>query len=237
VREVLVVVFWLWLLTSLTVYAYRIFRRLTRGKPAAERPATPVAAPAPGAPLEPGSTLPPLISSPPVTDDRAAGPEPSGGKLIPPAPAAPGPGPAASSPEPGTAGVAAPAPSTGRRGLFAPSTDATVAEPVAAMGASITVAEAVRGIQMPCDLAPLVGSSPAAVDPHRVVFSTTTATAERVGGALADELERLGFSLRSVADNQAVATKPGAAVTVTIHTDLSAFPTAPAGSVVVTLAT
>ncbi|WP_208027802.1 hypothetical protein [Rhabdothermincola sediminis] len=235
-REVLVVVFWLWLLTSLTVYAYRIFRRLTGGKPAAERPATPVATPAPGAPLEPGSTLPPLISSSPVTDDRAAGPEPGGGKLVPPAPAAPGPGPAASSPEPGTAGVLGRAPSTGRSGLFAPSTDATVDEPAAATGASITVAEAVRGIQMPCDLAPLVGSSPA-VDPHRVVFSTTTATAERVGGALADELERLGFSLRSVADNQAVATKPGAAVTVTIHTDLSAFPTAPAGSVVVTLAT
>lgn len=181
-REVLVVVFWLWLFTSLTVYAYRIFRRLTRGKPATGRCATPIATPVPGAPLKPGSTLPPLISSPPVTADPAAGPEPSD-------------------------------------------------------GAPITVAEAVQGIRMPCDLAPLVGSSTAALDPHRVVFSTTTATAPQVGGALADELERLGFSVRSVADNQAVATKPGATVTVTIHTDLSAFPTAPAGSVVVTLAT
>ncbi len=176
-------VFWLWLLTSLTVYAYRIVRRLTGGKRAAQRPAAPVATPASSAPPEPGPTLPPLISSPPVTDDRAA-------------------------------------------------------EPAAAVTSTpITVAEAVRGIQMPCDLAPLVGSSLAAADPHRVVFSTTVATAEQVSGALAGELERLGFSLRSIAENQAVATKAGAAVTVTIHTDLSPFPTAPPGSVVVTLAT
>lgn len=89
---------------------------------------------------------------------------------------------------------------------------------------------------MPCGLAPLVGSS-TALDPNHVVFSTTETTPEAVGTALADELERLGFTIRSVATNQAVATKPGAQVTVTVHTDLRAFPTAPPGSVVVTLAT
>lgn len=232
VREVVVVVFWLWLLTSLSVYGYRIYRRLTRGKQPPEPASTPSVAPAPAAPARSSPTLPPLLSSAPTTDtigDRAASPAGPADATRPTTPTPPAP-PAPTDP-------ATPAgPPTEQSGLFTPSAGAQPPADHLAGGPALSVAEAVSGIQMPCGLAPLVGSS-LSLDPRRVVFSTAEATPEAVSTALAAELERLGFAIRSVAHDHAVATKPGAQVTVTIHTDLSAFPTAPPGSVVVTLAT
>jgi hypothetical protein len=99
-----------------------------------------------------------------------------------------------------------------------------------------TVAEAVAGIALPCELVPLVGGE-ARLDPYRVVFSTDRADAAAVGAGLADELERLGYSLRSISDSEAVAVRADLSVAVAVVTDLAAFPTAPPGGVVVVLST
>ena len=63
---------------------------------------------------------------------------------------------------------------------------------------SRTLAEAVQGIAMPCDLAPLMGTG--ALDPREVAFFTTGHDAATVGFALSDELERLGFVLTPIDD-------------------------------------
>lgn len=63
---------------------------------------------------------------------------------------------------------------------------------------SRTLAEAVEGIAMPCDLAPLMGTG--ALDPREVAFFTTGHDAATVGFALSDELERLGFVLTPIDD-------------------------------------
>ena len=76
-----------------------------------------------------------------------------------------------------------------------------------------TLAEALTGIQMPADLSPLVGD---AADPRRMLFTTGTATPETVGGALADELERLGFELQPLDERSVAAKRPDAAVEVRI---------------------
>ncbi|MEJ5254659.1 MAG: hypothetical protein WHS89_04860 [Acidimicrobiales bacterium] len=226
-RELLVILFWLWLLTSLSVYAYRLYRRLTRGRQPGAPPDRDVAAAID--PERSGSALPPLLSA----SSRPPAPVPGADHTRAEPPATPETPPAARQP-----GPAAPTstPPSGRAGVFPASLDTSVPMTAGPGPGGTSVAEAVRGIRMPCGLAPLVGSS-TALDPNHVVFSTTETTPEVVGTALADELERLGFTIRSVATNQAVATKPGAQVTVTVHTDLRAFPTAPPGSVVVTLAT
>lgn len=129
------------------------------------------------------------------------------------------------------------APSAGRSGLFAPTHAAVAPE-----APRVTVAEALSGIDWPCDLAPLVTGAP---DPYRVAFVTRGVPAEEVGAALGDELERLGFTLASVNDTTAKATRDGTEVQVVIHPDGSrvlrggerAFPTANAASVVVEFST
>ena len=82
-----------------------------------------------------------------------------------------------------------------------------------------TLAEALTGIQMPADLSPLVGD---AVDPRRMLFTTGTATPETVGGALADELERLGFELQPLDERSVAANRPDAAVEVRILASVEA---------------
>jgi hypothetical protein len=80
------------------------------------------------------------------------------------------------------------------------SADATSASPVAVMvpqrdvrHRSRSLAEALDGVAMPCDLAPLMGTGP--LDPRQVAFFTTGHEAAAVGSALADEFERLGFAI------------------------------------------
>ena len=82
-----------------------------------------------------------------------------------------------------------------------------------------TLAEALTGIQMPADLSPLIGD---AVDPRRMLFTTGTATPETVGGALADELERLGFELQPLDERSVAANRPDAAVEVRILASVEA---------------
>lgn len=73
-----------------------------------------------------------------------------------------------------------------------------------------TLAEALKGIQMPADLSPVVVDD---VDPRRLICTTTTASPETVTGALADELERLDFELHLPDEHSITAERPG----VTVH--------------------
>ncbi|MEZ5244739.1 MAG: hypothetical protein R2707_06570 [Acidimicrobiales bacterium] len=61
-----------------------------------------------------------------------------------------------------------------------------------------SLADAVDGIAMPCDLAPLMGSGP--LNPREVAFFTTGFTPTTVGAALADEFERLGYEITPLDD-------------------------------------
>jgi hypothetical protein len=164
-RPVLVTLFWCWFAFSVGVYAYRLYRRVTRGPRAAREARAAVGSPA-SAPT-------------PVSTARSA----------------------------------------------------SAAAPVRA-----TVADALAGIALPCDLAPLTGTD-AVPDPYRLVCFTDRSTAGTVRAAIAGELERLGYSLRSVSSTETVATRDGTELTVTLHPTPEAFPTAPPGSVVAVFST
>lgn len=133
---------------------------------------------------------------------------------------------------PGSAGDADGPGGSVRGGFFAPA-DADEPTPK-------PVSELVAGISMPCDLSPLVDES-SAVDPQRVVFITNGTTPAKVGAGVADELERLGFTLRTDGDTELIATRDDDRLLVTLHPDPVAdrvdgerlFPTATRGSVVV----
>jgi hypothetical protein len=65
--------------------------------------------------------------------------------------------------------------------------------------------EVLAGVALPCDLVPVVADD---VDPAAFqAFSTHSHPAAEVGAALGDELERLGFTLRSRSDIEAVASR------------------------------
>jgi len=87
------------------------------------------------------------------------------------------------------------------------------------------VAEALRGIDLPCELVPVVdGDDPETTAGYRVVFTTRAATRRAVSAGLADELERLGYEVHDRAtgdsgeDRHLQAARPGAAVEVVVHT-------------------
>ena len=103
-----------------------------------------------------------------------------------------------------------------------------------------SVADALTGIQMPCDLAPLTGSG-APDDPTHVVFATEGHPAHRVGVSVGDELERIGCHLEPVDATTLWAERGPDSLEVRIHPDAATtmdgderrFPTASEGSVVV----
>lgn len=128
-------------------------------------------------------------------------------------------------------GSAGPAPSTGRSGLFAAG-DGRADE-------RVSVAAALTGARLPDELVPLVvGTQP---DPHHVMFISPSGSAAAIGRHLGDELERLGYQMRSESDEVAVATKGSVNLRVTLHPDAGTervdgaprFPTASMSSVVV----
>jgi hypothetical protein len=216
----LVGLFWLWLFVAVAIYAYRIWRRIGRGSP-----------PSPADADGDGDAPSDLIRSARPT---TAGREPTVAPAHPPA--APPVPDVERTPEPGArSGLFASAPRSGAPGAAdVRSADDSPSE------ARPTVAQALTGISMPCDLTPVVDTG-RLIDPYRVAFTTETSPAATVGAEIGDELERLGFDLTSTAANQLVATKPDTRVTVTIHTDPSAvmiaegpaFPNARPGSLVV----
>jgi hypothetical protein len=107
-------------------------------------------------------------------------------------------------------------------------------------GARTSLAEVLRGITMPAGLAPLVhlpGSDPE----RRVVFCTSGHPVEVVGAQRAHELARLGFALEPTSTTDAIARRGDDAIAVRMRTigpqppkgpADPAYPTAPAGSVV-----
>jgi hypothetical protein len=126
------------------------------------------------------------------------------------------------------------APTSERRGLFAPASDA---EPAAERA---PVSALLEGMVMPCDLVPLINVD-VVPSPHHVVFVTTGHAPAEIGSSLGDELERLGFTLRSETDNEVVATRDGASLRVILHPDAATervdgalrYPSIPGGSTAV----
>jgi hypothetical protein len=107
------------------------------------------------------------------------------------------------------------------------------------------VAEALRGITMPCGLSPVVDGSVSIPNPFRVAFLTTTADAATVGASVGDELERLGYQLTTATVTEVLARKPGVELRVVLYPapDRATrgldplFPVAPPGSVGVEFST
>jgi hypothetical protein len=61
-----------------------------------------------------------------------------------------------------------------------------------------SLADAVAGISMPCDLAPLMGAGP--LTPREAAFFTTGYPPSTVGAALSDEFEHLGYEITPLDD-------------------------------------
>lgn len=109
-----------------------------------------------------------------------------------------------------------------------------------AAGTRTTLGEALRGIAMPSDLAPLVHI--AGGDPNRrAVFATTGRALERVGAEVAEELQRLGFALEPMGPQDAIARRGEDSLAVRLRAigpqpktgpADAAYPTAPECSVV-----
>jgi hypothetical protein len=108
------------------------------------------------------------------------------------------------------------------------------------MSTTDSLAEALEGIRLPCDLAPLIGTGD--VHPREVVLVTSGHPAEVVGRSLADEFERLGFGLEGVDGTTILARDDRSLIELGLFADtiagadgMRAFPTAPSGSVVARL--
>jgi hypothetical protein len=182
VRNVLVVLFWLWLLVAVGVYAYRIFRRVAHGPKAAQASPGEVAdgsTPAPGKARGRGllaglSTPPP----PPLPDGPVEARLPRSLQDRPP------PSPAA---EELTGTANDPIDHDGPDGPGGP----TVQAPPAPLP---TLAEALTGIRMPDELLPVIDPTEAGFDEgRRAVFSGTGTNVPATAVALGDELRRLGY--------------------------------------------
>jgi hypothetical protein len=102
-----------------------------------------------------------------------------------------------------------------------------------------TIAAALDGIRLPCDLAPLTGGGNDFE--RRAAFFTVGYPAEAVAPGIADELERIGMKFNALSENTAVAKRDDVEVRVAVHAvgpaingvaDLT-YPTAPEHSVVV----
>ncbi len=202
------VIFWLWLLVALGVYGFRLWRRFTQGpKKSREQEAggdtTGAAtspAPARGLSRLKGAPVAPLPEGP--VEARL----PKSLQGVPP--------PSGAAEDAGSATDATPA-DDGAPSAVAPSPPAL----------RPPVAEAVQGIAMPCDLLPVVDpDNSMLVRGHTARFSTTTATVRAVAAGLADELERLGYTVGgldtvSAGTTTLLAERDGVAVTAEVSVD------------------
>ncbi len=223
-----------------------IWRRL-QGIPLRDKPKVGDDPSGPLPPLEPPtSSAMPVFPAVGAAPDPTVGGPPAGGPPLGAAPAAPGPVPVPSAEAP-TAPAAAP--TAARGGFFAPAVDqpdatADGSAPSPTAGRP-TVAEAVQGIVMPCGLTPVVDGSSSLPNPFRVSFLTSLAPAPEVGRALADELERLGFTLTTPATTELLARRDRTELRVVLYPTASSarrgldqlFPAAGPGAVGVELST
>ena len=82
---------------------------------------------------------------------------------------------------------------------------------------ALSLAEALAGIKMPCELAPLVATEH--TDLRNMLFAATDQPAEMVGTSVADELERLGYNLVPIDDQTIQARRGGTVVEITVYPD------------------
>jgi hypothetical protein len=178
---------------------------------------------------QPGPTLPDLDAPPAApssffvepTPDRPGIPlahEPAGERPAPESPPADATTEPAVSAPPGPPSEPSAAAPSSRAGYFAASGSATGAgSPSVGDTRRLTVAEALRGIAMPCGLSPVIDGSVSIPNPFRVAFLTTTADAATVGASLGDELERLGYQLTTATATEVLARKPGVELRVVLY--------------------
>jgi hypothetical protein len=225
---------WILAIAGAVVFVYRRITGATKPKPTdgvdeVDGAASTTAEPAPGVPsaffVDPTTQRPgiPLTSPPADTEPSATTPPDS----------------------PGVTDLTEPAATaSGRAGYFAAGGPADDADPVTGPK-RLTVAEALRGIDMPSGLSPVIDGSVSIPNPFRVAFLTTSADAATVGAGLGDELERLGYQLTTATATEVLARKPGVELRVVLYpTPEKAtrgldqlFPVAPPGSVGVEFST
>lgn len=214
------ILFWAWFLFALGVYLYRIGRRLSRRSVGVDQPA--------------GGLAPTTLPSGPSFGERMAGAPPTltepvkdgafveaaireelraQGRL----------------PDVETEPATEPPPS-GRVGFFA-----------GTPGERPAIADALAGVAVPDGLVPLMATALGEVGLHRALFIGTGLDPAVVGRHLGDELERVGYTLRSTSATSVEARRAGGLVRVVLHLDPAnehhdgsrAFPTARPGDLVV----
>lgn len=128
-----------------------------------------------------------------------------------------------------------------RQGLFASDDDHPPADPPPTAPQVGTVAEALRSLEWPCGLTPVVDLSSTYAADRQVTFSTTDAAAPEVGRRLGDALEARGYVLHSTSDTTVEARRDDAMLEVRIHPaagraerhGVPAYPSLPPHAVVV----
>jgi hypothetical protein len=216
VRDVLVVLFWIWLLAALGVYGYRLYRRATQG-PKAQRQAD-----APGTASSEGGLLSRLgqSSPPPLPEGPIEARLPQSLQHMPP--------PAGAIGDAGEVVIPPGGPSDVTRASTQPragdTTPTPTPEPVG-MPRMVTLGEALQGIHMPEDLLPVVeAGDPGVIDGRRARFGATGTNVPTVAVALGDELRRLGFAvdgLETITSTRAglTATRDAMSVAASIEID------------------
>lgn len=125
-----------------------------------------------------------------------------------------------------------------------PLTDTPVpsATPMAPSSAPKTLADLLSGFQLPHDLLPVIPDHDDITERH-VSLMTATAPVEVVGPAVADELERLGFELTPLSENELLAVRDNDRLALTMVTSPTTaeyggrlmYPQANPGDVVITI--
>ncbi len=211
-RSVIVPLYWLWCGVSVFI----LVRRRVTGKSGRE----PVAL-STRASTEPTAAFPALSVEPaPEREPVAAAVATAAATSTAPPPAPPSPVGALADPAPSAAAAV-------RLGVPISTVD--------------SLAEALEGIVLPCDLAPLIGSGE--FDRRSLVLVTSGMPDEVVGTALADEMERLGYALEPLSERSILATNERASVEIAVCGDAETvddagtrrFPTAPPNAIVVEL--
>lgn len=202
--DAIVIAFYVWLAISVVWLVVRLVQR--RRHP--ERVVEDVPNPGAARSVVDGA---PAAGPPPTAPDT--GPEAARADA-PPAPAADthptaAPGVPAAAPPPGE-----PAPERG--GEAGASGGSGVDTQRAAVTPPQTLADLLIGIDLPCELVPYGAADHP--DPDRyVALLTAAAPPEEVGPAIADELERLGFALHALSDDEAVARRGDDVISLRIH--------------------
>ncbi len=230
---------WIAAIAGAALFVYRRITGATRPKPSlSDDPLVdPVGAPDAGPAVPSAFFVDPTTDRPGIplggSPDTRTGPAAVGPPVRPDEPTDASQPTAAAAPD-------APGPNAGstRAGYFAPTGQGDGTEPVAG-ARRLTVAEALRGVDMPCGLSPVVDGSVSIPNPFRVAFLTTTSDAGVVGATMGDELERLGYQLTTATATEVLARKPGIELRVVLYPAPAKatrgldplFPVAPAGSV------